>query len=92
MNWDKNEITIRNGEKVSAQTPVIVSASAVGVIINEFKNGINFWVIAFGIVAILFNPIIPIYIHNKQVWTVIDIIVALLILVRILILNKKQNE
>ena len=27
----------------------------------------------FGIVAILFNPIIPVYLHDKGAWMMIDI-------------------
>ena len=30
-----------------------------------------------GLVAILFNPIIPIYLHNKTIWMIIDMAVAI---------------
>lgn len=39
---------------------------------------INIWMILFGITAIIFNPIIPIYLHDASVWAVIDIIVGIL--------------
>ena len=34
-------------------------------------------VLFFGTIAILFNPINPIYFNNKDIWMVIDIIVAI---------------
>lgn len=42
----------------------------------------TFWVFLMGIVAILFNPIIPIHL-DKEIWVIIDFIVAILFLVSI---------
>ena len=70
---------------------IIVSACAVGIIITELKNGINIWVIIFGVIGIIFNPIIPIYLNNKDIWTPIDIVVAVLILVKVLTFDKKEE-
>lgn len=41
------------------------------------EEKINLSAILFGIVAILFNPFIPIYLQDKDVWTVIDILAAI---------------
>jgi hypothetical protein len=57
---------------------IVVTIGAVVVVITEFENGINFWVIAFGLITILFNPLIPVYLGNKSTWTPIDLITALL--------------
>jgi len=54
---------------------IIVTISAFLIIYNEFKNGINFWIISFGIIFIIFNPIITIYLHDKNIWTPIDLVV-----------------
>tara|TARA_B110000305_G_scaffold229093_1_gene279661 strand:+ start:628 stop:927 length:300 start_codon:yes stop_codon:yes gene_type:complete len=70
---------------------IVVSACAVGIIITELKNGINIWVIIFGVIGIIFNPIIPIYLNNKDIWTPIDIVVAVLILVKVLTFDKKEE-
>ena len=35
--------------------------------------------VTFGFIALLFNPIIPIYLHEKEIWTVIDIVTAILL-------------
>lgn len=32
------------------------------------RNGVDLWVILFGAVAILFNPIIPIYLGDRSLW------------------------
>jgi hypothetical protein len=36
----------------------------------------NFWFWALVIIAILFNPIVPIYLGDKTIWGIIDVIVA----------------
>lgn len=37
----------------------------------------------FGIVAIIFNPVIPVYLHDKGVWMMIDIITMILFIIQI---------
>ena len=53
---------------------IVVTIGSVAVVVTEFENGINFWVITFGLIAILFNPLIPIYLNDKSAWMPIDII------------------
>jgi hypothetical protein len=57
---------------------IVVTISAVVIIVNEFENGINFWVIAFGLIAVLFNPLIPVYLGDKSAWMPIDLIAVIL--------------
>jgi FtsH-binding integral membrane protein len=38
--------------------------------------------ILFALLAVLFNPIIPIYLYDKDIWTVIDISAAVLLGIR----------
>ena len=45
-----------------------------------------------GLVAILFNPIIPIYLHSKTVWTVIDAAVAVWFVVQSLLSYKNSDK
>ena len=61
-------------------------AITIGAVIASFQNssnGINTWSIMFGIVAILFNPIIPVYLHDKGAWMMIDIIAMILFIIQI---------
>lgn len=37
------------------------------------RSGINVWVILFGAVAILFNPILPIYLGDRSLWVPFNI-------------------
>jgi hypothetical protein len=71
---------------------ILVTIGAIGVIISEIENGITFWIIIFGIITILFNPFIPIYLNDKSAWIPIDIITAVLFLIKSFTLNKQKNE
>jgi flagellar biosynthesis component FlhA len=42
---------------------------------NFYKQGKSSWTWVFGGIAVLFNPIAPIYL-DKVVWVVIDVVVA----------------
>jgi len=53
---------------------------------KEFK-----WVIIFGIILILFNPIIPIRLYLKSIWIPIDIVTGILFLLLVFI-KKKIKE
>lgn len=61
---------------------IVVTIGAVTVVVSEFKNRINFWIITFGLIAILFNPLIPIYLNNKSAWIPIDIICAVIFVIK----------
>ena len=49
------------------------------------------WAWAFGIIAILFNPLIPIYLR-KATWQFIDLAVAILLLISIWVLRKSGSR
>lgn len=57
---------------------ISVTISAVLALIDEYNNGINVWVIIFGIIAVIFNPLLPIYLSDKESWIPIDIITAII--------------
>ena len=61
---------------------IIVTIGAVVIVVKELENEFNFWVIAFGIMAILFNPLIPVYLQGKEAWMPIDFIAAVLFIVK----------
>lgn len=61
---------------------VVVTAGSVAVLVQESKEGINFWVIVFVLIGILFNPIIPVYINDKSSWILIDIICAIIFFIK----------
>lgn len=55
----------------------IVSISAGILTYKYYEQKIQLWMIVFGIVAILFNPIAPIYL-DKELWVMIDLLTAIL--------------
>ena len=73
-------------EITEQQYTLVRIAITIGAVIAAFQNsshGINIWSIMFGIVAILFNPIIPVYLHDKGAWMMIDIIAMILFIIQI---------
>ncbi len=67
---------------------VIVSIGATLVILKNMVNG--YWVVLFGVILILFNPIFPIHFYMKLPWVPVDIISGLLFLIEI-ILNRPKK-
>lgn len=62
---------------------IIVTISAIIAAVQNSNNGINIWCVIFGIIAILFNPLIPIYLYDKGIWIIIDIITIILFIIQI---------
>ena len=62
---------------------IIVTIGAVAATIQNSSNGINIWSIIYGGMAILFNPLVPVYLHDKGAWIMIDIIAIILFIIKI---------
>jgi hypothetical protein len=69
---------------------IIVTIGAIAVVVTETENGINFWVVTFGIIAIIFNPLIQIYL-NKEAWIPLDIITSILFTIKAFINTEKKE-
>ena len=61
---------------------ISVTIGAILALLDEFENDINLWVIAFGLTAIVFNPLIPVYLGDKEAWIIPDIGAGLLFLIK----------
>lgn len=61
---------------------IVVTIGSVAVVVAEMEKGITPWVLAFGLLAILFNPIIPVYLNDKQAWMPIDLVGGVLFFVK----------
>lgn len=68
---------------------IMVTIGSVAVVVTEFENRLNFWVITFGLIAIVFNPLIPIYLNDKSAWMPIDIIVGIIFVIKSFTLKQK---
>ena len=40
---------------------------------SNFESGQTSWSIAFAVIALIFNPLVPLYLYDKFIWAVIDI-------------------
>lgn len=68
---------------------IVVTIGSFAVVFTEFENGINFWVITFGLIGILFNPLIPVYLNDKSAWMPIDIIGGIIFVIKSFTLKQK---
>jgi hypothetical protein len=71
---------------------IVVTIGAVAVVVSEFQNGLNIWVLIFGLIAVLFNPIIPVYLNDKSAWMQIDIIGGIIFIIKSLTIKSNKNE
>ena len=55
-----------------------------------FEQDDEIWVLLFGGITILFNPIIPIY-FDKDTWVLIDIVAAILFGLSTFTVNSKED-
>lgn len=69
---------------------VVCGVSAYGCYIAHInKDRVWYWI--FGIIAFLFNPIVPIYLE-KRTWVVIDLFVAGVFAVSIFVLKLEESK
>ncbi len=69
---------------------VVVATAVYTAYINYLKkNEINFGVWLFGLIAILFNPILPFYL-GKNSWQIVDGIVGIVFIVSVYFITEKD--
>ncbi len=68
----------------------VVFAATAYVAWLAYKGQKEKWVWVFGFIAVLFNPLIPIYL-NRETWTTIDLIVGLFLLLSIHFFKLKEE-
>jgi hypothetical protein len=61
---------------------IVGTVGSVAFVVTDYENGLDFWVIAFELIAILFNPLIPLYLHDKSAWMPIDVIVGMIFFIK----------
>ena len=68
---------------------IVVTIGSIAVVVLEYENGLNFWIITFGILAIVFNPLIPIFLNDKSSWMSINIIGGIIFVIKSFTLKQK---
>jgi len=59
---------------------VFFAAIYVAYVNYEKSTEVNGWVITFGVIALIFNPFIPVYLYDKFAWMIIDVTAGVLFL------------
>ena len=57
---------------------IVITIGALIAVVHEYKGEFNFWVLAFGLIAIVFNPLFPVYLNNKSAWQPIDLVTGII--------------
>ena len=55
---------------------IIVFVASIALIVLNWGKGLSVAIIVTALIGILFNPVIPVYLHNKTAWTFIDLFAA----------------
>ncbi len=66
---------------------LVIFITSVIIAIAAFKFKKKAWSITVGLIAFLFNPIVPVYL-NKSTWKLIDLAVVVLFIILLLKINK----
>ena len=63
---------------------IVVCFACAVVAYGSYKrdDSLNGSAILFGLMAILFNPIIPVYLYDREIWMPIDIIGAIVFVIK----------
>ena len=69
---------------------IVVSLAAGFLVVAELEANRMPWVIVFGLIGIIFNPLIPIYLQGKDNWIVIDLLAAVLFIFKALTSPKEK--
>ena len=70
---------------------LVVTIGSVAVVVAEMEKGITPWVLAFGLLALLFNPFIPVYLNDKDAWVPIDLIGGVLFFIKAYSRSPKEH-
>ena len=59
----------------------VICAAAAFAAYTNFSIDNSTWAISFGVVALIFNPFVPLYLYDKFLWMVIDISAGLMFVI-----------
>ena len=82
LSWQYGMYTLLKGV-----TAVVAAYYAYDIYIGSRSFGIWFWIMVA--VALFLNPIIPVYLYDKGLWQIVNVVVAVLFIV--LILSKRHG-
>jgi hypothetical protein len=71
---------------------ILVTIGTIYIICAEVQKGITISTILFGLIAILFNPLLPIYLLDKSAWVPFDLISGIIFLIKAFLVNGKLKH
>jgi len=69
---------------------VLVTVAALANAYYAFSKNSTLWIAVFILIAVLFNPVFPVYLYKKSLWMPVNIITGILFLS--VIVNPKKNK
>lgn len=70
---------------------VVVTTGAVLAIIADRNLGLHPWTIGFAVIALLFNPVVPVYLYIKSAWMPLDLGCGVMFLVKAVTINERKH-
>lgn len=61
---------------------ILVFICSILLVRSSYQDGLTNWMIIFLVIAVLFNPILPVYLYKKSIWIPIDVIAGILFLAK----------
>lgn len=69
-----------------------ITTGSVVIIYHRSKEaGLDVWVVLFGLLAIVFNPIWPVYLNDRQLWVPINVVGGVLFIAAAIRLYKPDK-
>jgi len=62
---------------------IIIFGTSAYAAFTNFSLGKNNWLISFGIIALIFNPFMPLYLYDKLTWVIIDCVSGVCFLINL---------
>lgn len=61
---------------------ILVTIGALAVLFNDYEGKITGSIILFCLIVVVFNPLMPVYLYDKGIWIVIDLVTAVIFLAK----------
>ena len=67
---------------------IVITIGSLSMFFLSLRDAIKFWPFLFGLITVLFNPVVPVHFHDSHAWATIYVGCAILFAVKGLTLNK----
>lgn len=53
---------------------VVVCLTAVVGFVAARRTGAESWAWVFGVIAVVYNPLVPVYLHSRGLWSIVNLV------------------